>query len=77
MRQKSLWASRRGDRSIADFDTAIKFNPKFANAYGKRGIAYEFFKERDKAIADFRKVLELHPGDKLGTAGLKRLGVTP
>jgi tetratricopeptide (TPR) repeat protein len=65
------------DRAIAEFDKAITLNPKHANAYGNRGYAYEKLGQRDKAIADFRKVIELRPGDKVGTASLKRLGVTP
>jgi len=65
------------DRAIADFDKAIKLNPKHADAYGNRGFSHEKKGARDAAIADYRKAVVLRPGDKVGTAGLKRLGVTP
>ena len=55
----------------------IKLNPKDADTYGNRGNAYEKLGQRGKAIADFRKAIELRPGDKVATAALKRLGVTP
>ena len=33
--------------------------------------------DKERAIADYRMAIELRPGDKIGTAGLKRLGFTP
>jgi len=65
------------DLAIADFDKAIKLDPKYASPYSNRGLAYEKIGQRDKAIADYRKAIELHPRDSVATSGLKRLGVTP
>jgi tetratricopeptide (TPR) repeat protein len=41
------------DRAIADFNEAIRLNPKFAVAFSNRGSAYNQKGEYDRAIADF------------------------
>ena len=46
-----------------------------ASAYGNRGLVYEKLGQHDKAIADFQKAIELRPGDRVGTRGLKRIGI--
>ena len=66
------------DRAIADFTTAIKFNPNDARVYSNRGNAHSEKKgEVDRAIADFRKALEIDPSYEFPKRNLKRLGVTP
>jgi tetratricopeptide (TPR) repeat protein len=47
------------DRAIADFDQAIKVDPKFAKAYLKRGVAYDDKGDIDRAIADYTKAIKL------------------
>ena len=42
-----------------------------------RVYAYEKKGEKEQAIADFRKALDINPISKSAKAGLKRLGVTP
>ena len=49
------------DRAIADYDTAIKLNPKNATAYNNRGIAYSKKGEYDRAIADYDTAIKLNP----------------
>jgi len=70
--QKGLY-----DRAIRDYTKVIRLRPRHANAYGNRGWVYEKLGRRNKAIADYRKAIMLRPGDRAGTGGLKRLGVTP
>ena len=64
-------------RAIADFDKAIALRSHFASAYVNRGAAYENKGDKEPAIADFRKALEIDPSFQEAKEGLKRLGVTP
>ena len=43
------------DKAIADFNEAIRLDPKDADAYTNRGYAWYAKKEYDKAIADFTR----------------------
>ena len=65
------------DRAIRDYTEAIRLRPGYADTYANRGLAYVKLGRRAKAIADFRKAIALRPGHRLGTAGLKYLGVMP
>jgi tetratricopeptide (TPR) repeat protein len=47
------------DRAIADFNQAIKVDPKFAKAYMKRGVAYDVKGDIDRATADYAQVIKL------------------
>ena len=49
------------DRAIANYDKAIKLDPKFAIAYNNRGIAYGQKGDDDRAIADFDTAIKLDP----------------
>src|SRR5262249_56598561 len=45
----------------ADFDEAIRLEPKFASAYTDRGSAYRARGDNDHAIADFGEAIRLDP----------------
>lgn len=49
------------DRAIADYSEAIRHDAQLTGAYTGRGLAYEGANEREKAKADYRKVLTLAP----------------
>ena len=50
------------DRAIAYFNKAIELNPRDADAYNNRGLAYfEGKGQYDKAIVDYNKAIELNP----------------
>ncbi len=51
------------DRAIADFDQAIKLNPKDAEVYFIRGNAYQNKGQFDRAIADYDQAIKLNPKD--------------
>ncbi len=49
------------DRAIADYDQALRLDPKYAHAYNNRGGAYQDKGEYDRAIADYEQALRLDP----------------
>src|SRR5689334_12729546 len=49
------------DRAIADFDQAIRLDPKDAKAYKFRGDAWAAKREFDLAISDYDRALRLDP----------------
>src|ERR1035437_10235006 len=56
--------------AIADYDKAIKLDPKNAHAYFNRGNAKYKSKDIKGAIADYDKIIAINP--KLGVAYLDR-----
>jgi hypothetical protein len=51
-------------RAIADFDRAIRLDPKVADAYSNRGMAYNEKGEHDRAIADYDQALTFDLDDR-------------
>ncbi len=49
------------DEAITELNKAIEMNPKHAEAYYNRGIAYYNKGQHDKAIADYNKAIEINP----------------
>ena len=56
-----LTIQQKFDEAIAAFTKAIELVPKYADAYNRRGVAYNWKKDNDSAIADFTKAIELEP----------------
>jgi tetratricopeptide (TPR) repeat protein len=50
--------------AVAEYTKAIQINKNFAEAYFKRGLAYDRLAQPDSAIADFTKVIELAAKDE-------------
>jgi lipoprotein NlpI len=57
--------SERNDEALADFDAAIRLNPRYQNAYVNRGDIYHFKRQDEKAIADYDAALKLRDGDEV------------
>lgn len=51
------------DRAIADYDAALRADPKLTDAIHNRGIAWAHKGNPERAIADFDAVLKLNPKD--------------
>ena len=47
--------------AIQDYNQAIKLNPKFAQAYNNRGVAYDHKGDFDRALQDFDQAIKLKP----------------
>jgi tetratricopeptide (TPR) repeat protein len=50
-----------GDKqaAIADYNSALKINPNFVQAYGNRGVARYELGDKPGAISDLQKAAEL------------------
>ena len=46
---------------IAEFTEAIRLDPTYAEAYYRRGLAYDDMEKVDKAEADFDEAIRLSP----------------
>ena len=60
-RGNAWYAKNEYDTAIADYDDAIRLNPKDALAYNNRGSAWNAKTEYDKAIVDFNEAIRLDP----------------
>jgi lipoprotein NlpI len=63
------WAAK-GEhaRAIADYDAAIRIDPKSAEAYFNRGHAWAHRGNSDRAIADYGMAIRLNPKDPAALA---------
>lgn len=71
---------------VGDFNEKIEACTKYINsgagsgkmlagAYTARGLSYQVLKQRDNAVADFKKALELDPTDRSAKGALADLGI--
>ena len=51
------------DRALADFDQAIKLDPKDALAYSNRGFAWRTKGDMARAAADYEQAIKLDAGN--------------
>ena len=63
------------DKAIAVFQLNIKEYPEAFNPYDSMGEAYLKKGDNEKAIANYKKSVELNPGNEGGILALKKLGV--
>jgi lipoprotein NlpI len=57
--------SNRNDEALADFDAAIRLNPRYQNAYVNRGDIHHFKGQDERAITDYDAALTLRAGDEV------------
>src|SRR5262249_567791 len=53
---------REFDLAIADYDAALKIDPKLATAVSDRGFAYAGKGDFNRAIADYTQAIQMDPG---------------
>ena len=56
------------------FGIAIKMDPKYAEAYYKKGRCAEEFNNKEEARSLYQQCLNIKPNYKLALDGMKRLG---
>ena len=49
------------EKALADFNEALRFNPKYVLGYKNRAVLYDRMGDKDRAAADRNKVKELDP----------------
>jgi tetratricopeptide (TPR) repeat protein len=67
----TLWrALKEYDKALADYDQAIRRDPKQATFYCDRGTAHSYKRQDDQAISDYTEAIRLDP--KFATAYVRR-----
>jgi Flp pilus assembly protein TadD len=69
--------SKQPEEALVDANDAIRLDPRHSEAYKLRGGVLGGLGKRDQAVADFRKALELNPGDEAAKKSLRSFGVDP
>lgn len=72
LKGETLLATADTIQALSEMTEAIRLNPKFTDAYEKRGQVYFYQQEYDLADADYKKLVELNPADLIGYMGLGR-----
>jgi tetratricopeptide (TPR) repeat protein len=65
---------KRIDEAVKILELNVETYPTSANVYDSLGEAYMAQGNREKAIANYRKSLELNPGNLNAAEQLKKLG---
>ena len=61
----ALQIGRQHREAIPHYDKAIQLNPRYADAYFSRGLAYTELGQYKRAIEDYNDAIRLNPGDAL------------
>ena len=56
-----LLTENKPEQALATFNQVIALKPEFAEALNRRGDAYQFMGDEDRALADYDHVLQLNP----------------
>ena len=65
------------DNAVLNYTEAMRLDPKDADPVGNRGLAYEKQGKLEAAVADFRAAVALNDGNRVGVAGIERVGKLP
>ena len=74
LRAAQLKSQGKFDAALADYSELIRLNPRDANQLVYRADIYEKKGDKARAIADYRRALEIDPASSYAKDALKRLG---
>ena len=63
------------DRAIADYDVALRLDPKLADIFNTRGELHRSRADRPRALADFAAALKIDPQHAAARANFKALAL--
>lgn len=72
-----LYAWKQYSEAVNDCTAAIRLSTRSSTAYSHRGYAFEMLNNRNEAIADYRRALDLDPGNEAARTSLARLSPSP
>ncbi|MEW6115212.1 MAG: tetratricopeptide repeat protein [Thermodesulfobacteriota bacterium] len=64
-------------RALNCFDKAATLRPDYVSAHHQKGVAWELLGDLDKAVAAWRKTLELDPQNKQAQGNIERVAARP
>lgn len=76
MGQIHLWKERDASRALNCFERAASIRPDYVGAHHQRGVALEMLGDREKALACWKKTLELDPENRMAKDNIERLGAS-
>lgn len=77
MGQIYLWKDRDASRALNCFERAASIRPDYVGAHHQRGVALEMLGDREKALASWKKTLELDPENRMARDNIDRLEASP
>ncbi len=77
MGQIHLLKEKDASRALNCFERAASIRPDYVGAHHQRGVAFELLGDPEKALACWKKTLELDPGNRMARANIDRLEPTP
>ena len=63
--------------SLRELAEVIRLNPEASSAYAFRGYLYIKLQQRERAIADLRRAIQIDPGNASARNNLRAIGATP
>ncbi len=77
MGQIYLLRYKDASRALNCFERAASIRPDYVGAHHQRGVAFELLGDSEKALACWKKTLELDPENRMAKANIDRLEATP
>ncbi len=56
-----LYSAGKYQAAIRQYDSALRLNPSYTEAYSNRGVAYDALNDHQKAVGDYSQAIRLNP----------------